>query len=278
MNVLTIARQSFTTAWRHRALWLFGFFLAGSGGAGAGGPPRSSSSGSGSLPEWLIPVIIGAVFAGVGALVMHIISEGALIAQVEQANGGVTPTVKGSFRSGLSHFGVVFRLKALAFVALVGLAALVLVPVGLGIASLIPIAVGAALSGLVALVMMPAALTGFLLLEISLRVAVLEKRSALEALVEGKRYLSGRLLESLQLLVVAVVGLAGIGLVGVVALLLGGLVGLTVYALTHALVPSLIAGAVVAVPLLVPVIGFGGTYRSTVWTTGFLASRAIERG
>lgn len=278
MNVLTIARQSFTTAWRHRALWLFGFFLAGSGGAGAGGPPRSSSSGSGSLPEWLLPVIIGAVFAGLGAFVMHIISEGALIAQVEQANGGVAPTITSSFRSGLSHFGVVFRLKALAFVALVALAALVLAPVGLGIASLVPLAVGAALSGLVAVVMMPAALTGFLLLEISLRVAVLEKRSALEALVEGKRYLSGRLLESLQLLVVAVVGLAGIGLLGVVGLALGGVVGLIVYALTHALVPSLIAGAVVAVPLLVPVIGFGGTYRSTVWTTGFLASRAIERG
>ncbi|MDP1918101.1 MAG: hypothetical protein Q8L14_17785 [Myxococcales bacterium] len=277
MNVLTIARQSFTTAWRHRALWLFGFFLAGSGGAGAGGPPRSSS-GSGSLPEWLIPVILGAVFAGVGAFVMHIISEGALIAQVEQANGGVTPTVRSSFRSGLSHFGVVFRLKALAFVALLGLAVLVLVPVGLGIAALIPLPVGAALSGLVALVMMPAALTGFLLLEISLRVAVLEKRSALEALVEGKRYLSGRLLESLQLLVVAVVGLAGIGLVGVVALALGGVVGLIVYALTHAVLPSLVVGAVVAVPLLVPVIAFGGTYRSTVWTTGFLASRAIERG
>lgn len=277
MNVLTIARQSFSTAWRHRALWLFGFFLAGSGGAGAGGPPRSSSSGSGSLPEWLIPVIIGAVFAGVGAFVMHLISEGALIAQVEQANGGVTPTVKSSFRSGLSHIGVVFRLKALAFIALVGLAALILTPVGLGIASLIPIPVGAALSGLVALVLMPAALTGFLLLEISLRVAVLEKRSALEALVEGKRYLSGRLLESLQLLVVAVVGLAGIGLVGVVALVPGVIVGLLVFLVTHALVPSLVAGGVVAMPLMIPVVAFGGTFRSTVWTTGFLASRALER-
>ncbi len=278
MNTLTIVRQSLTTAWRHRALWLFGFFLAGSGGAGAGGPPRSSSSGTGLLPEWLIPVIIGAAFAGLGALVMHIISEGALIAQVEQANGGVTPTVRSSFRSGLSHFSVVLRLKALAFGALLGLATVVLVPVGLGIASLIPLPVGAALTGLVALVVMPAALTGFLLLEISLRVAVLEKRSALEALVEARRYLSGRLLESLQLLVVAVVGLAGIGLVGVVALALGGVVGLVVYALTQALLPSLVAGAVVAVPLLVPVIAFGGTYRSTVWTTGFLASRAIERG
>ncbi len=276
MNILTIARQSLTTAWRHRALWLFGFFLAGSGGAGAGGPPRSSSGGA-SLPEWLIPILIGAVFAGLVALVMHIISEGALIAQVEQAIAGVPPTVRSSFRSGLTNFGVVFRLKALALVGLVGLAALILAPVGLGIASVIPVAVGAVLSGLVALVMMPAALTGWLLLEISLRVAVLEKRGALEALAEGKRYLSGRLLESLQLLVVAVVGVAGIGLVGVLALALGGIVGLLVYVVTHALVPSLVAGGVVAVPLMIPVVAFGGTFRSTVWTTGFLASRAIER-
>ena len=276
MNALTIARQSFTTAWRHRALWLFGFFLAGSGGAGAGGPPRSSS-GAASLPEWLIPIIIGAVFAGLVALVMHIISEGALIAQVEQATGGVTPTVRSSLRSGLTNFGVVFRIKALALVGLMGLAALVLAPVGLGLASVIPVPVGAVLSGLVALVMMPAALTGWLLLEISLRVAVLEKRTALEALAEGKRYLSGRLLESLQLLVVAVVGVAGIGLVGVIALALGGIVGLLVFVVTHALVLSLVAAAVVAVPLLVPVIAFGGTFRSTVWTTGFLASRAVER-
>lgn len=277
MNVFIIARQSFTTAWRHRALWLFGFFLAGSGGAGAGGPPRSSTGG-GSLPEWLIPVIIGAVLAGLVAFVMHIISEGALIAQVELANQGAAPTVRSAFRSGFTNFGVVFRLKALALIALVVLAALVLAPVGLGLASVVPLAVGAGLSGLVALVLLPAALTGFLLLEISLRVAVLEKRGAFEALVEGKRYLSGRLLESLQLLVVAVVGLAGIGLVGALVAVVGALVGLIVFAVTHALVPSLIAGAIIAVPLLAPVIAFGGTWRSTVWTTGFLASRAVERG
>jgi hypothetical protein len=27
MNVITIARQSLTTAWRNRALWRFGFFI-----------------------------------------------------------------------------------------------------------------------------------------------------------------------------------------------------------------------------------------------------------
>ncbi len=224
------------------------------------------------------PLLVVAALLGIAAFLMHVISEGALIAQVQRANGGATTSVREGLRSGLSHFGVVFRLKLLAGLALLVIAAIVLMPVGLGIASLVPLAVGAGLSALTMVVLLPAVLTGYLVLEVALRVAVLEQRDALPALKEAQRYLSGRLLESLQLLVMAVVGQAGSSLLAVAALVPGALVGLIVYAVTQALVPALVAGGLVAVPLMIPAIGFGGTLRSTVWTTGFLASRAVERG
>ncbi|MBM4783827.1 MAG: hypothetical protein GQE15_39665 [Archangiaceae bacterium] len=276
MNVITIARQSLSTAWRNRALWLFGFFVAASGGAGAGNPKASSGGGS-VLPAWVWPVLVVGALVGIAAFLMHVISEGALIAQVQRASGGETTSVREGFRSGLAHFGVVFRLKVLAGLGLLVVAAIGLLPLGLGLASLVPLVVGAALSGLTLVVLLPAVLTGYLVLEVALRVAVLEQRGALASVKEAQRYLSGRLLESLQLLVMAVVGQAGSSLVALAALIPGALVGLIVYAVTQALVPSLVVGGLVAVPLIIPAIGFGGTLRSTVWTTGFLASRALER-
>lgn len=277
MNVITIARQSLTTAWRNRALWLFGFFIAASGGGAGAGNPKASTSGGGSLPTWVWPLIVVGALLGIAAFLMHIISEGALIAQVQRANGGETTSVRDGFRSGLSHFGVVFRLKLLAGLALLAVAVIVLLPVGLGIASLVPLALGAGLSALTMVVLLPAVLTGYLVLEVALRVAVLEQRDAFAAVKEAQRYLSGRLLESLQLLVMAVVGQAGSSLLAVAALIPGAMVGLIVYAVTQALIPSLVIGGLVAVPLIIPAIGLGGTLRSTVWTTGFLASRALER-
>lgn len=276
MNVITIAQQSLSTAWRNRALWLFGFFIAASGGAGAGNP-KASSSGASAMPAWVWPLIAVGALLGIAAFLMHIISEGALIAQVQRANGGETTSVRDGFRSGLSHFGVVFRLKVLAGLAMLLVGAIVLLPVGLGLASLVPLAVGAAFSALTMLVLLPAVLTGYLVLEVALRVAVLEQRDAFGAVKEAQRYLSGRLLESLQLLVMAVVGQVGSSLLAVAAVVPGALVGLIVYALTQALIPALVVGGLVAVPLIIPAIGFGGTLRSTVWTTGFLASRALER-
>ncbi|MBL8923671.1 MAG: hypothetical protein JNJ54_32755 [Myxococcaceae bacterium] len=280
MDVVTIARQSLRTAWQHRALWLFGFFIAASGGGGGGGgtAPRGSNLSSGALPGWLLPALVVAALLGLAALVMHVVSEGALIAGVQSASQGGTPTVRSGLRAGLAHFGVVFRLKLLALVALVAMAGVVLLPVGLGVAALVPLWAGALGSAVAALALLPAALTGYLVLEVALRVAVLEQQGAVDAVGTATRYLSGRLLDSLQLLVVAFVGQAGVGLLGVLALVPGALVGGLVWLLTHSLLAAGVALAVVAAPLLIPVIGFAGAFRSTVWTTGFLASRAVERG
>lgn len=61
--------------------------------------------------------------------------------------------------------------------------------------------------------------------------------AAWASVTEARRYLSGRLLETLQLLVMAVVGQAGSSLLAIAALLPGALVGLIVFAVTQSLVP-----------------------------------------
>lgn len=276
MNLVTLMKDSVRTCWRNRSLWLFGFFVAASGGGAGTGTSRGGGGGQG-LPAWLWPVLVAALVAGLLAFVMHVISEGALIASVKAANDGGAPTVGTGLRVGLRHFGVVFRLKLLAVGAVALGVALAGLPLGLGFLSVLPLPAGVALTALLALGLVPVAVTGFLLLELALRVAVLEGGGAWQAVREARRALSGRLLESLQVAVVAAVGQTGVALVSVVALVPAVLLGLVVFFATDSMVAGAVSGGVLAAPVMAAALGFGGAVRSAVWTNGFLATRALER-
>src|SRR5687768_8280501 len=109
MRLIDLIKTSARLAWQRKSLWLFGFFLAGSSSGGGGDPAKVSSSG-GDFPLWLIPVIAGAVVVGLAGLIMHVISEGALIEGVKRGS----LSVREGMRLGWAHFGVLLRIKALA--------------------------------------------------------------------------------------------------------------------------------------------------------------------
>lgn len=104
MDVFRIARDSLSTVWNHKYLWLFGFFVAGAGsggGHGGGAPTASSAAG---VPQWVFLLLAGAAVLGLAALVMYIISEGALIEGVGQVQRGERYSIKHGMRGGLGHF------------------------------------------------------------------------------------------------------------------------------------------------------------------------------
>jgi hypothetical protein len=115
-------------------------------------------------------------------------------------------------------------------------------------------------------------LTGYLAYEYALRFAVLEGAPAVDAFRAALSFLHGRLVPSIVLMVTSSASAIVAGLAGLVVAIPGALVGVAVY-FAAGLVPAIVAGAVLFVPLLVPIIGALGTFRSAVWTIGFLDAR-----
>lgn len=93
--------------------------------------------------------------------------------------------------------------------------------------------------------------------------------------IHPRRYLSGRVLESLKLLVVGFVGQGCGAAVAAVGLLPAAVVGAALYFFVG-LIPALVAAGVLAIPVVVAAAGATGAFRSAVWTLGYLQGRAVE--
>ncbi|MDF1561823.1 MAG: hypothetical protein P1V51_02195 [Deltaproteobacteria bacterium] len=269
------ARTALTTVWNHKILWFFGFFVAA---GGSGGFQASTDEGAGaagatgalqSLPTWAFALIGVGLLLGLAALVLNIVSEAALIEGVRDSRQGARPTLKQGLRQGWRHFGSLLGLKlltALAFLA--GIAVIAVAPV-LGALEVLPVGLALALGLPLLLVGVPYFLTVYFLYQWAMRFLVLEDRTAGEALREARRYLPGRLRESLELMLVGMLGQLGAGLAIVVALIPAALVGGLVY-LAAGLIPAAIVGGLVVLPVGLAASGAGGAFRSSIWTLHFL--------
>ena len=135
MNFTQVARKSFQTIWKHKSLWLFGFFFAAGSGAGArttlpqhkGGLVSTEPS---AVPSWVWPVIGVGMVLGFLALLIHVMSEAALIDGATQANREEAPTIGSGFRSGRRHFWRVLGVKLLGGLGL--LVGILMGPRGVG--------------------------------------------------------------------------------------------------------------------------------------------------
>lgn len=278
MTIREILEEAFHHAVTCRSLWLFGFFIAATGNGSNGGGGRGNDAGGGlalgglsSLVGtelmWAIGAVVLALIA-VGVL-MRLLSEGALIEGIRRArHGGRLSTLEG-FRAGWAHWGVVLRIWLLYVGALVGSV------VGLAAPALLawwlagPL--GALLFALPALlVAVPWFVSLSLVQAFALRIAVLEERDALEAIVKARLFLHGRLLHGLKLMVADFIGSFAFVLLTVVAIVpvLLACVGL---AFVLPVVPVIILGACLVVPLTTVLSGILGTFRSSVWTIGYLS-------
>lgn len=272
-SIKPIALEALRTLWRDKRLWFFGFFVAaGAGGGGAqldlpahGGPLQGVSA-------LLVGALVGGSLLGLLGLALHVVSEGALIRSVFAGRGGERPPMADGWRAGLASAWRVLGVKAVvAFLCAlaVGVAA---VPIALGATHVVPLWLGVSLGLPLLLVAAPFAITLYLVHEVALRLVVLENRGVLDALRGGRDFLRGRLAYVLSIVVVDGVAQAASGLVALPFALPALALGYGLHA-AFGLVPALVTVGVLMLPIATLIVGARGTFRSTLWTLGFLDER-----
>jgi hypothetical protein len=281
MTIGESIKQGFHYARTCKSLWLFGFIVGvasgGSSGGGSGGGSGSGADAIVGLPLALSignsPPIIYAILAviaavALGAIVVHFISQGALIEGVVRARAGGRQTIGEGFRQGWTHWGVLLRIALLYIAAIIGSIALLVVPCVIAFRAFG--AVGGVALGLPALlVAVPWLITLHLLQAFASRIAVIENRHAVDAVRKARLFLHGRLLHGLKLVVATFIGTIIFAVMGIVAiapvvLLVVGLIPVV------SVFPAILIGALVLVPLGFVIFAMMGTYRSSIWTIGYV--------
>ena len=274
MTIGEIIRQGFHYTRTCKSLWLFGFFVGIANGGSSGGGGGNDGGGAGSagflgLSGTSIALIVAAiVLAAVVAFVMHFVSEGALIEGIVRARQGGTMTTREGFRAGWRHWGVLVRIALVYFAVFFVSLALLAVPCAIALRAIGWI--GAVALGVPALfIAVPWLITLHLVQAFAARIAVLENRHALDAIGKSRLFLHGRLRHGLRLIVASFAGTIGIVLLGLVAVVP---VVLVLVALIPALSLSvvLVLGCVVLLPAICVWTAIAGTFRSSIWTIGYV--------
>jgi len=281
MTIGQSVKQGFHYARTCKSLWLFGFVvgIAASGNSSGGAGGGNGSDGDGfvgplfglfiaDLPPLFFALIAAALIMALVALILRFISEGALIEGVVRARAGGRMTMGEGFRVGWAHWGVLLRIALLYFAAIVGGLVLLVVPCVLALRAFGTMG-GVALGVPALLLAVPWLITLHLVQAFASRIAVIENRHAIDAIRKARLFLHGRIMHGLKLVVATLVGTIAFTLVGVAAV---APVALLVLALTPVIpLPSAIfIGGLVLVPVAFVVIAMMGTFRSSIWTIGYV--------
>jgi hypothetical protein len=271
MNALDLATRAFRATWANKKLWLFGFFVAAASGGGGGNGRSGGGGAGGEVPVWVIPLVLAALLVGLAALVMHIMSEAALIAGIDRARDSDAPPLGlgEGFRVGRRHFGGVFLTKLLLGLASAVSVAVVSAPAALGAVGVVPLWLGVAATTLLALPAVPWLLTLHFLLQYALRMVVLERCSARGAIERAWAFLHGRIRASLVLLGLGLLGEGAAAVAMAICLVPCAFVGGLLY-LVAGLPAGIAAGVALFAPCAFAVAGAKGTFRSGLWTLGYL--------
>jgi hypothetical protein len=276
MTIGEIVKQGFHYARTCKSLWLFGFVVGiASGGNGGGGRvggvggAAAGAASSGALPWPAIALIVPAIFLVAGAaLVLRFVSEGALIEGVVRARAGGRMTTREGFRAGWAHWGVLVRIALLYLGATIATLGVVGAPCiialrAFGVA-------GALATGIPALaIAVPWLVTLYLVQAFASRIAVLENRRAIDAVSKARLFLHGRLAHGLRLIVATLVGTLAFTVVALAAIAPVAL-ALAAFVPVLRLVPVIVIACTVLLPAIFAITAMLGTFRSSVWTIGYL--------
>ena len=276
MTMSEIIRQGLYYARTCQSLWLFGFVvgLASGSSSGAGGGDRGGGGWSVSIGpaafsvEEIAPKLLVIAIAVLGLAIVRFISEGALIEGIARVRRGGTMTTRDGFRAGVAHWGVLLRIALLYLAAMMVSLALLAAPCVLALRAFGPLgAVAVAVPAVV--IAVPWLVTLFLIQAFASRIAVLEDRHALDAIGKARLFLHGRLMHGLTLVVATFAGsllisAAGLVVIAPVVLLLVALVPVL------RLLPVIVLGCLVLLPVLYVLSAVLGTFRSSIWTLGYM--------
>lgn len=306
IDYLGIVKRAVVDTWRHKALWLFGFFLAAGGESGGGGNWNYSLASSGNVVSTSVSdqlsrlgsfdatrlaplVVVLALMALVAALVLAVLrlmSEAALVGMGREIARGRAPGVAEGFRIGgrywLKVLAVDFILALpILLILLLAVLAMVLFAASMGLLgssggleSLGAAGAGGicgivALVGVLVIVLIPVAIVLAVIGELARRHVVLLDRGVFESLGAGWDMLRSKFKE---------VALMWLTLVAV-----GIVIGLVMAVLAMSLIaPGILlaivsppAGVLVLIPgvlVLVFLSGIVQSFSSLAWTDFFLAA------
>lgn len=295
MNYGDLLSEAFRLTWRNRFLWFFGFFVGGasfnvpSNFGGQQGAPFEAAPGpvrwiSENLALFLTLVIALVVVIALVYIVLAMLSHGALAESVAALHRGESRRFGPAWRAGTANFWRVLWLKGLIFLMALGLALLILLPVGLGVVAVLAATDS---TGVRVLFIVLLVLVGFLALifvflpfaiinQFALRELVVGRRRVLESIGSGFGLFRGNIGRSLLVWLLQLGVMLGLGIATLVvvvilgAILLGPAIALfAAEQTTAAVVVGIVGGLLFLVPLFV-ISGALSAFNHTYWTLAYL--------
>jgi hypothetical protein len=304
MDYARLIGEAWRLTWRHRFLWVLGLFAGGTFGSFGGSPFQWRSDGreAAQLPPSLIgpgeeaarllsanlglvvAVAALAVVLGLAAIVVSLISQGAVVRAAADLELGRASSLGLAWRAGVHLFWRYVRLA----LALIGLAVAVAFVFGVaGVLLYAPVAAGQGAPAalplwiLLGVVLVPVLLVGAIAVSIVVlyaqRAIALDDVGALESLRVGWRTLRGHLGASLLAWAIAVgLGIvAGLALLALflVALALVGGVGFGVWSLVGAHPVTFAYAALGGLGMLLvgaALVGFTNAFFWNYWTLTYM--------
>jgi hypothetical protein len=271
MGIFAIIKEALRIARTHKSLWLFGliagFTLNFGGGGGGDGQPAGFPAPAAAAPGIVAVVVLVGLAVVIGLVILKFVSTGALIEGVKRARSNGSMTVREGFREGWAHWGVLLRVTLLFLVANAGSMALIF-----GACALVIRAMGGSgffIAGAVAaLIAAPWLVTLYAWQAFAERIAVLENRSALDAIRKGRLFLHGRLPQGLKLIVASF--LSVLLVVAAAIVVMAPVLLLVRSALVGGSLPAVGLVVLTGLPTVLIAVALLGVMTSSVWTIGYL--------
>ncbi|HTY08610.1 MAG TPA: hypothetical protein VMF29_05555 [Candidatus Edwardsbacteria bacterium] len=284
MNYSAIVNRSLAIAWKHRYLWVFGFFASMGGGTFSNiGGRASEGDRAAAITGWITShpgLVLALVFAGAVLLlvlgVLQVLSAGGLVRGTAEASAGRAGGFEQTLSMGYDCFGRVLGLELLLLLIVVGIMLAGFVPPIVMIATKQGVLVALGVAWLLLLLLPALALMIALGLawNYALRFAALRGDPVGAAVAHGwalaRRHLGTTVV--LWLVNLAIGFAAGMammvaGLLFAIPFVVAGIINLWL-----GLIPALLIG----LPLLVVITAVYGVYEYSYWTIAFTELTAVD--
>ncbi|MCU0606752.1 MAG: hypothetical protein MUF78_04875 [Candidatus Edwardsbacteria bacterium] len=278
MNYTAIVNQAWEVAWKRRYLWVFGFF------AGMGGNTIGNIGGRGGREQaehiagWITahPGLVGALILGGALLWMVLIalqslSYAALVHATGTLAGGGTNDFDSSLDAGFRWFWRVFGLQLLLGLLVLALLAAAGMPLLLAALTQRTGAIIAAAVWLAVAILPVIAIAAVatIVWDLALRYAVLDDRTAGQAIGDGWRLFRANLGPSVVIwLIMAALGMA-FGFALIVPLVVFGIPFIIAGAFNPWL--GIVPAVVLGLPLMAVLVSVYGVFETAYWSEAFVA-------
>ncbi len=271
MDYSGIVERSFRLAWRYKSLWILGLF-AGSGTTGFSYGDQRLNFAKGGAPmdpsvifSEIAPFLGVLLWLGLILLVAYCLAKPALIDGVNRLTRGGVYTLADSFSTGVSMF---FRFLGITILGGILMVAAILLMVMIFVALF-------AIHPIIGIVMLLPGIPAFFALiwvylsvfQLAERAIVVRNTNIADAISEGWQLFRNHLAES-GIIVLIIIGLSiGLAIVsGIIMFIVGAPIAAAILALDLPLLPALVAGFLMALPVSIIIGGFVGAAMTTLYT------------